>query len=356
MQEVRRNQAGCCWSFRLVAPAQVFSPTLLRDLSSVGARCYAQNPQRLGEVSVSFRKPPALKPGDTVGIISPAAAIDREFLERGMNVVRELCFEVKVSAHALSRDRIFAGQDRHRTAELHKFFADPEVQAIFCARGGYGCGRILPQVNFEQIPRAPKIFLGFSDETFLLNAFVERSRMVCFHGPMVAMDMAHGVPQRSLDHMLQLLTGELKNRELAATDVVHPGTAEGILAGGCLSVLAAMIGTPFAPDLGGKVLFLEDTGEKPYRVDRLLVQMKQSGALAKAAAIVVGGMRGVEGTPQENALMRDFVAEQTADLGVPVLAGLEIGHRTENLTIPLGIRARVDGGARKLIFLESAVA
>ncbi len=236
-----------------------------------------------------------------------------------------------------------------------RFFRDPEVSAIFAARGGYGSGRLLPLIDFELIRQHPKIFLGFSDETFLLNAIVELSSMVCFHGPMVAKDVAGGISARSMHHLKRLLAGELDGFELQATEALHGGVAEGEVFGGCLSIVAAMAGTPYAPDFSGKIVLLEDTGEKAYRIDRMLVQLRQSGALANAAAIVFGGMRAPDDSEAERELIHEFAAEQTASLGVPVLWGIEAGHGTENFTLPIGTRARVEASARRIAFLERAV-
>jgi muramoyltetrapeptide carboxypeptidase len=152
-------------------------------------------------------KPPALRPGDTIGVVATAAAVEQEHLERGVGVLTALGYKVRVSKHALDRDAILAGTDRDRAEELAAYFADPEIRAVFGARGGYGCGRLLPLIDFAAFARTPKIFLGFSDATFLLNAIVEESAMVCFHGPMVAMDFARGLTRRSLDHLARLLSG-----------------------------------------------------------------------------------------------------------------------------------------------------
>ena len=299
-------------------------------------------------------KPPALRPGDTVGVVAPAAAIEAEYLERGVNVLAGLGFRVKVSERALARNGILAGSDRERAGELAAYFADPDVKAIFAARGGYGSGRLLPYLDLEALARTPKSIVGFSDLTFILNAILERTGMVCFHGPMVAMDFARGLTRRSLDHLRGLLGGELGPFELEAREAVRPGVAEGELIGGCLSVIVAMIGTPWAPNFEQKLLFLEDTGEKAYRIDRMLVQLKQAGVLDKVAGIVFGGLPAPEGE-QERRLMAGFIAEQTAGLKVPVLCGIEAGHGTENLTIPLGVRATLDSRAMRLKFAEPPV-
>ena len=160
-------------------------------------------------------KPRALKPGDTIGVVSPASAIDREHLERGVASLKSLGFRVKVSSHALDRAAIVAGSDATRAGELQAFFADPEVDAIFAARGGYGAGRILPLLDFAAIARTPKIFMGFSDATFLLNALVGRAGMVCFHGPMVAMDFARGLAEESLDHHAPAARGRVREFRVA---------------------------------------------------------------------------------------------------------------------------------------------
>ena len=301
-------------------------------------------------------KPAALKSGDTVAVVAPAAAIEREHLERGVNVLASMGFRVKVSERALARSGILAGDDRERAAELQACFADPGVKAIFSARGGYGCGRLLPLLDFKAIARTPKVFVGFSDETFLLNALVDLAGMVSFHGPMIAMDFARGLTERSLDHMQRLLKGELAGFELEARESVHPGTAQGEVIGGCLSVLVATIGTPYAPSFDGRILFLEDTGEKAYRIDRMLVQLRQAGALARVAGIVFGAIRAIDGDESENRLIARFVAEQTAGLGCPVLYGIEAGHGSENFTIPFGVVARIDSATRRIVFTETAVA
>jgi muramoyltetrapeptide carboxypeptidase len=300
-------------------------------------------------------KPYALKAGDTVAVVAPAAAIERAHLERGVNVLSSMGYRVKVSERALARSGILAGDDADRASELQECFADPSVKAIFCARGGYGCGRLLPLLDFKAIARTPKIFVGFSDETFLLNALVDLSGMVSFHGPMVAMDFARGLSQRALDHLQALLCGKLDGFELEAREAMHTGTAEGEVIGGCLSVLVATIGTPYQPNFDGRILFLEDTGEKAYRIDRMLVQLRQSGALGKVAGIVFGAIRAIDGNEQETQLIARFAAEQTAGLGCPVLWGVEAGHGTENFTIPFGVAARIDSAARRIVFTEPAV-
>ena len=315
-----------------------------------GLRCWYSD-----RVSVQRSKPAALRPGETIGVIAPAAAIEREFLEQGVNVLQAMGYRVKVSHHALDRAGILAGNDYTRASEINAFFADGDVKAIFGARGGYGCGRLLPLIDFAAIARHPKIFLGFSDATFLLNALVDKSGTIAFHGPMVAIDFARGLTERSRTHLERLLTATKGGFELAAPEVIRPGIAEGELIGGCLSVVVATLGTPWAPVFDGRILFLEDTGEKAYRIDRMLVHLRQTGALDRVAGIVFGAIRPFDTSDAERARIAEFIGEATAGLSCPVLGGLEAGHGTENLTLPFGVRVRLDSNQGRMLFTEAAV-
>lgn len=304
----------------------------------------------------SPEKPLALKPGDTVGVVAPAAAVERQFVERGIALLRSTGFRVRVSHRVLNRDDILAGRDRERAEDVMAFFADPDIRAIFVARGGYGSGRILPLLDFDAIGLTPKPLIGFSDVTFLLNTLVERARIVAIHGPMLAFEQeVQERHRRSFDHLRRLLTGELGGFEMEARTALHPGRAEGELMGGCLSIIAAMLGTPYAPSFDDKILFLEDVGERAYRLDRLLVQLRQSGAFDRCAGVVFGSVRGVDGDENEARLIARFAAEQTAGFECPVLFGIDAGHGTDNLALPFGVRARIDSATRRFSILEPAV-
>jgi len=301
-------------------------------------------------------KPPALKAGDTVGVVSAAAAVEQRALERGLELIKSIGFRARLSKHVLDRDDILAGSDRQRADELQAFFADPDIRAIFVARGGYGSGRILPLLDFEAIALTPKPFIGFSDLTFVLNPIVERARMVAFHGPMLAID--HQIEdrnRRSFEHLQKVLIREMDSFEMEASHVIHPGAAEGELRGGCLSIVVAMLATPYAPNFDGKILFLEEVGERAYRIDRMLVQLRQSGALDRCAGIVFGAIRPYGGEENEARMIQRFIAEQTAGLEIPVLFGIDAGHFTNNLALPFGVRARIDSTSRRLTVTESGV-
>jgi len=299
-------------------------------------------------------KPPALMPGDTVGVVAVAAALDCAGLERGAAALSDLGYRVKLSPRIFDQVGILAGADSIRAHELTAFFRDPEVKAVFAARGGYGSGRLLPLLDFAELARTPKIFVGFSDATFLLNAIVDHSRMVAFHGPMVAADFSRRLDPRALTHLQALLSGQ-RDFDLQAAETLRPGFAEGPLIGGCLSVIVAMMATPWQPMFNGRILFLEDTGEKAYRVDRMLVQLRQAGVFERVAGVVFGALRPVTEDQLERERLFEFVSEQTASLKCPVLFGIAAGHGTENLALPLGIRVRLDSRSRRMTFLEPAV-
>jgi muramoyltetrapeptide carboxypeptidase len=238
-------------------------------------------------------------------------------------------------------------------------FHDPDVQAIFCSRAGYGSGRLLPLLDWQTLGQQPKIFLGYSDVTLLLNAFVQRAGFVCFHGPLVSGEFAEDFSPRSQTHLLRLLTEGKGEEAIAFPTVVQSqktaGIVEGRLLGGCLSMLAATLGTPFVIDTTDCILFIEDVGERPYRVDRMLTQLKQAGKLDRLAGVIFGEMSGCWEAEQDLAPVRAVIQDIFADSTYPVGFGLPAGHAGENFALPLGTRVRLDMEQQELRFLETAV-
>jgi len=256
-------------------------------------------------------------------------------------------FRVRVGENLGARRDYLAGGDAERAADLEAAVRDPAVAAIFAARGGYGCGRLLPWLDLKAFRRARKAVVGHSDVTFLLGALVQRSGLVAFHGPMVA-----GFPERpeALDALLFLLEGSAPPSATAAA-VIREGAGEGVLVGGCLSIVAAMVGTPYALRTEGCLLFLEDTNEPPFRIDRMLTQLKQAGCLDHLAGLVFGEMpRCFEGG---GPTLGEIVEDVCGETGYPVVAGVPSGHGSGTVTLPLGCRARLEGA--ELRFLEPAV-
>ncbi len=276
-------------------------------------------------------------------------------MQRGCETLERLGFTVRVGEHALEHHHFLAGTDDARIAELTVMFHDPAVRAIFCSRAGYGSGRLLSALDLRELTRTSKIFLGFSDVTFLLNAFVQQAQMVCFHGPLVAEQFADKLSPRALEHLLALLETGMGASSLSFSHGLRNGVAEGRLIGGCLSILVATLGTPFAVETRDSVLFIEDVGERPYRIDRMLTQLKQAGKLDHVAGVIFGDMPGCFENADDPALLLSVIEDIFAEYSYPVGFGLPAGHGGENFALPLGIHVRLDTTHRLLTFLEAAV-
>lgn len=288
--------------------------------------------------------------------------MDRERLEQGESVLKEMGFRVKYEPSILESFRYLAGDDRRRGEEVNRAFADPEIQAIFCARGGYGSARTLAFIDEDLIKRNPKIFVGYSDITSFLLYFYKRCSLVTFHGPMVTIDLYQSPTDKTRTSLLGALTSsegtgfEPVKMDSANLKILRKGCAEGILLGGCLSILIHSLGTCYEPDLQDKILFLEDIDEPPYRIDRMLTHLKNAGKLQRVAALVFGEMKRCHPSAEEGFLLEEVLSEVLQDLQVPTLFGFPSGHTSgDNLTLPMGVKARVDGDRGQLIILESGV-
>jgi len=321
---------------------------------------------RLLAASGEPRKPPRLKEGDTVGLINPAGAtfqpVDLKIVEETLEA---LGLKAKVGRHALSRYGYLAGRDRDRADDVNAMFRDPQVQAILAIRGGWGCARILPLLEYEQISRHPKVLVGYSDITALIVAVYARCGMVTFHGP----DGISTWNSFTVDYFRRVLfageavtmvnprgTGDDLAQKQDRVETITGGTARGTLVGGNLSVLAAMVGSPYLPDWDGAILFLEDTGEDLYRVDRMLTQLKLAGILDRLAAFVFGKCtRCGPGVGYGSLTLDEVFSDHIRPLGIPAWHGAMIGHIKEKFTVPIGIEAEVDAGAGTIRLLESAV-
>lgn len=304
-------------------------------------------------------KPPALRSGDTVGIVAPASNIKRADLEAGCEALRRAGYRPISFDSILEQDLYFAGSVARRVRELEDMFAREDVHAIICARGGYGANYLLPKFDLEKVRSHPKIFVAYSDITTLLTYFLDAAGLVTFHGPMAAKDWAHegGVDWPSWDAALSgSAPGDVAlNAEVTG---LAEGEAEGILYGGCLSILVASLGTPYEIKTAGTILFLEDVAAKPYQIDRMLMQLKLGGHLDAVRGIVFGEMLDCAQTANQGYTLQEVVTRIVGDLGIPVAFGVRSGHVTSgNITLPLGVHARltVRGGQVALRILESAV-
>ncbi|HSP96478.1 MAG TPA: LD-carboxypeptidase [Candidatus Dormibacteraeota bacterium] len=297
-----------------------------------------------------MRKPAPLRPGDLIAVTAPAAAVDVAAVEAGARLLERAGFTVRIGETVGKQAGYLAGTDAERLAELQALFADRTVRAIIAARGGYGSGRLLPRFDVETARRHSKLFVGYSDVTFLLVELVQRANLVVFHGPMVADFAANPTGTEAL---LRMLSGDRTGWNLRAREIVQPGTGEGVIVGGCLSILVAGLGTPHAVDTTGRLLFLEDVNEKPFRVDRMLTQLRQAGKLDGVAGVLFGDMTGC-GHAGDAVTVRDVIREAFAGARYPVVFGLPTGHGGGTATLPLGVRARLAG--ERLHLLESPLA
>jgi len=306
-------------------------------------------------------KPRALRPGDVVGVAAPAGPVDGERLERGAAELRALGFTVRVEEGVLDRRGFTAGSLQTRVEQLHRLFADPDVAAIVCARGGAGAGRLLDRLDADLLRRNPKPLVGYSDVTFL-HLFLARLGHVSLHGPMAARELAEGERAYDRASLWHALSGEGVPYASDPDELLplRPGRAEGVVRGGCLSILAAAAGTRWALPTGeDSILFLEDVDEPPYRIDRMLLQLRASGALDGVRGVVFGDMKGCSPRLDEDYTLEEVLLEALGDLELPVALGLSSGHTASpNLTLPLGVRARLVATAEEARFevLEAPVA
>ncbi len=311
-------------------------------------------------------KPGKLSPGDTVGMILPATLeFTPSLIDLGVEQLEAIGFKVKLGAHARDRHGSFAGTDRNRAADVNAMFADPSVKGIICYAGGWGTPRILPLLDFPLIAKNPKVLVGYSDITALLNAIRQETGLVTFHGPVAASNLR----PYSLDHLRRAVMsteplGLLANPEKDDDELVprtfrlrkiRGGRARGRLVGGNLTLFSALQGTPWQIDTRGAIVLLEDIHEAPYRVDRMLTQLVQGGAFAHAAAVVFGYCTDCDADGPASFNLEEILDDHLAALGIPVLTGLAFGHLPKMLTLPLGLEADLDVDAGTISIAEAAV-
>ena len=295
------------------------------------------------------KRPPRLKPGDTIGIVAPAGPFDLDLFMQGLSALQSMGFQTRVPDEVYDRSGYLAGSDAQRARLVNQLFEEPGVQAIICARGGFGCLRMLPLVDFDIISTYPKIFVGFSDITALLVAIIRRSGLVTFHGPMVTpLATATELTRCSLSAAISSDTPlEIAP---AAGVVLQAGRATGPVVGGNLATLCHLLGTPFEAGFEDHILLLEDRGEAPYRIDRMLSQMKLAGSFKGIGGIILGSFKDCGNLDEIYRIFQD----RFQDMHIPILAGFEVGHGKLNLTIPVGMPATLDTDQQMLSFAQPA--
>ena len=295
-------------------------------------------------------KPKKLRPGDTIGVISPAGCVSKRALVKGLEVLESFGFKVCLTPHVYDRENYLAGSDEARLSDFHEVFLDPNIKGVLCARGGYGAMRLLPKVRYDLIAQNPKFLVGFSDITALLIAVHARCGLITVHGPTVR-SLGTG-DLRSRESLLRLLTGGRPlSIPLEEGGCLFPGKATGPVIGGNLSLICHLMGTPYEPPLQGSILFIEDCGEPLYRVDRMLTYLALTGGLKKISGIIVGTFDDSDGRLQ----VEELVKERLEDfrIRIPAATGLPIGHGETNLALPLGARAELDTESMTLTVTEN---
>lgn len=311
-------------------------------------------------------KPARLRTGATVALIAPSSPPSGEKLAKGIANLTAMGFNIAEGKSLRSRNGFLAGTDEERLADLHWAFQDPEIEAVWCIRGGYGASRLLPAIDYDLICRNPKPLIGYSDVTALHLAIHQRCGLVTFHGPVAASEF----PENTLEHFNSVLMqpvspysihapNEIQSAQMSVEYqpfVITPGQANGTLMGGNLALLAALAGTDFAPSFINSIVFLEDVGEQPYRLDRMLTQLLQATDLTEASGIALGVFNDCQPKSDSPSFsLPETLRQRLGDLGIPVVYGIPFGHVNHQATLPYGIKARLDADNGTLVLLEAAV-
>lgn len=312
-------------------------------------------------------KPPRLREGDLVGLITPAGHASQAKIDKCVANLESLGLKVRVGRHVLAQRGNFAGTAAQRLEDFHAMFADPAVKGVWAAHGGSGAIGLLSAIDYGLVRRNPKVFVGYSDITALHLALLRQAGLVSFHGPVASSSFS----DYSVAHLRSVLMAPTQeytmapaeeNRRKAAEQshfvqrTLRGGKAEGVLVGGNLSLLAALVGTPYGADFSGAIVFLEEISEAPYRLDRMLTQLELSQGYGKAAAVMLGVFEKC-GPPDEDPslTLAETIDDHFAGAAVPAVYGYSFGHIGHQFTLPLGVRARLDTGAETLTLLEPAV-
>ncbi len=301
----------------------------------------AMNTPTLDDESIFCKTifPGPLHKGDTVALISPGSHIPPDKIKKAIKNIESLGLKVKKGKHLGKKYGYLGGKDEQRLEDLHQAFADSSVQGVWCARGGYGCTRLLPLIDYDHIRKNAKPFIGYSDITALHHAFLKKSKVSTYHGPVGSSDFS----PFSLEY-LQILFHPHPKVSLSIPTIKHlsEGKAKGVLIGGNLSLLSAMCGTKYLPSAKGKIIFLEDIEEKPYRIDRMLVQLEQAMDLKKAKGIILGQFTDCDSDSDRSLTLEETLSNHFKDIGIPVIKGAPIGHISDQWTLPIGRKVHID--------------
>ena len=301
-------------------------------------------------------------PGCVMGICAPSSPVDRKSIEAAADFLSKRGHRVKLAEHLFERRGYLAGSDEHRAEDFNAMFASSDVQLILVAKGGYGAARILNRLDYGVIQSNPKPLVGFSDVTAIQTALLSRCNLVSFYGPLAAVGFSGRSASRCYSGLMDLLSARpgfplIGSQWPRSVEVLSSGQAEGRLIGGCLSVLVSLLGTPFFPNVERPILFIEDVDEPPYRIDRYLTQLELAGVLGSASAILVGSLAHCYSRRKKPTLTaREVLMEKLGSLGCPVVIGMPFGHIAGGVSLPQGVRARLDTDTRELELMDSPCA
>ena len=308
-------------------------------------------------------KPRTLKRGDVIGIVAPASApSSQEKIDRGAEYLERLGYRVKFGSNVRAVRGYLAGSDEQRAADLNQMFGDKKVKAIFAVRGGYGTPRILPYLDYSLIKKNPKILVGYSDLTALQLGIFKKTGLVSFSGPMVGVEMFKGIDPFTEECFWKLITstkkaGVVQNPDDRPLETLHKGEASGILLGGNLSLVTSITGTPYLPSFKNSILYLEEVEEECYRFDRMMNQLKLAGIFRDTKGILIGELTDVKASDSTKPFLTadEILDDYLTPLAKPVMKGLVYGHVARKITMPVGIKGRIDTNSGTLEFLEGAV-
>ncbi len=300
-------------------------------------------------------KPKPLKPGDLIRIVTPASPLPREKMQPALDLFASEGYRVELGKHALDADDYLAGKDQDRAQDLTDAFADPEVAAVFCARGGYGCARLMPYLDIPKMAASAKLFCGFSDIT-TLHLALNQCGLPTLHSPM-PITLSSPRDEWVYESLRRMLKGNVEiPADAPKGEPVNGGIAEGEVTGGCLCLIGDSVGTPYPFNPEGKIVIIEDVDEAPHRVDAMLTHLLNANIIQKAAGLVIGEMTRTDERIDEGIggkSWRHIVTERLAPIGIPMILNYPFGHAPQMLSLPMGIRARLDATQGTLTYLES---
>ncbi|WP_195987904.1 LD-carboxypeptidase [Clostridium sp. D53t1_180928_C8] len=299
-------------------------------------------------------KPKPLQQGDSVAIIAPASPVDKTLIDKCVSSLKDLGLEVVVGTSCLSDHGFLSGTDDIRANDINRMFADKNIKGIFAIRGGYGCARLLDLIDFKMIKKNPKIFVGYSDITALHIAINQKSKLITYHGPMVSTELIKGLDEYSADYYKRFLFSKENINEIfnpigCNLEVISHGIANGQLIGGNLSLVCSSLGTKYEINTKNKILFLEEVDETPYKIDRMLLHLKQSGKFKDASGIILGSFTNCIASANKKSLsLEEVFNEIILPLKKPTISKLVCGHCLPTLTLPLGSNVILDANEKRI--------